>query len=97
MDMHVRTKTPWPSASGLWSLLWRSFLLAPFAMVFGVFWLITRPLLVILPFYEVYLLTEKSWLPASITPLVWIMLFLLTRSSWFKADRRDFPNDQENV
>jgi hypothetical protein len=92
-----QTKTPWPSAGALWSLLWRSVVLAPFAMVCGGIWLATWPLLIILPVCEFFYLIDHDWLWASIAPVVWILLFLFTRSRWFKADRRDFPNDQENV
>jgi len=50
-----------------------------------------------LPFCEIFYLIEDDWLWASITPVVWFLLFLLTRCNWFKADRKDFPNEQENV
>jgi hypothetical protein len=66
-------------------------------MVFGVIWVITVPLLLILPVVEACLLFTESWLYASIVPVVWILLFLFMRSRWFKAERQDFPNDQENV
>jgi len=49
-----QTKTPWPSVSALWSLLWRSVVFAPFAIIFGGIWLVIWPLLIILPFCEIF-------------------------------------------
>jgi hypothetical protein len=92
-----QAKTPWPSVGALWSLLWRAVVFAPFALVFGGIWLVVWPLLIILPFCEIFYLIEDHWLWASITPVVWVLLFLLTHCNWFKADRKDFPNEQENV
>jgi hypothetical protein len=92
-----QTRTPWPSFGALWSLLWRAVLFTPFALVFGGIWLMVWPLLIILPVCEILYLYAHDWLWASITPAVWVLLFLLTRCRWFRADRRDFPNDQENV
>src|ERR1035438_641457 len=92
-----RTKAPWPSVSALWSLLWRAVVLTPLAIVCGGIWLVTWPLLIILPVCEIFCLSEQDWLWASIAPVVWVLLFLFKRSRVFKADRRDFPNDQENV
>jgi hypothetical protein len=88
---------PRPSVSALWSLLWRAVVFAPFALVFGGIWLVVWPLLIILPFCEIFYLIEDHWLWASITPVVRVLLFLLTHCNWFKADRKDFPNEQENV
>jgi hypothetical protein len=90
-------QTPCPSVSVLWSLLWRAVVLTPFAAVFGVLWVAAKPLLFVLPICEVCYLWNGDWLFASIVAAVWLMLFLFTRSRWFKADRRDFPNEQENV
>ena len=92
-----QVKTPWPSVSALCSLLWRAVALAPFAIVPGVVWLVTWPLLVLLPVCEIFCLYEEDWVCASIAPVVWVSLFLFSRSRWFKADRRDFPNERENV
>jgi hypothetical protein len=95
--MDAKTKTPWPSFSGLWSLLWRAARLAPFAIVAGGVWLVTWPLLILLPVWEILYLYAHNWLWASILPVVWMALFIFARSRWFKASRKDFPNDQENV
>jgi len=92
-----QNRTPWPSLSALWSLLWRAVVFTPFAIVFGGIWLLVWPLLIILPVCEIYFLSEHAWLWASIAPVIWVLLFRLTRFSWFKADRKDFPNDQENI
>jgi hypothetical protein len=78
-------------------LLWRAVVFTLFALVFGGIWLVAWPLLIILPFCEIFYLSEHNWLWASIAPVVWVLLFLFTRFRWFKADRRDFPNEQENV
>jgi|ERR1019366_907303 hypothetical protein len=86
-----------PALAGLWSLLWRAVLLTPFAIIFGVVWVVARPLLFLLPICGVYYLWERDWFFASIVATVWVLLFCLTRSKWFKMDRRDFPNEQENV
>jgi hypothetical protein len=82
---------------GLWSLFWRAILLTPFALVFSVIWLLVWTLLFLLPVCGLYCLWTGDWLSASIATAVCVSLFLLTRSRWFKADRRDFPIDQENV
>lgn len=42
-------------------------------------------------------LWEHDWLFASMAAVVWISLFGFTRSTWFKMDRKDFPNEQEIV
>jgi len=86
-----------PALGALWSLLWRAVLLTPFMMLFGVIWVIVWPLLFLLPVCEACYLWNGDWLFASIVVAVWLLLFLFTRSRWFKADRRDFPNDQENI
>jgi len=95
--MDEQTKTPWPSFSALWSMLWRAVLLAPFAIVAGGVWLVTWPLLILLPVCEILNLYAHDWLWASVLPLVWMALFFFACSRWFKADRNDFPNEQENV
>jgi hypothetical protein len=95
--MGEQTKTPWPSFSALWSLLWRAVLLMPFALVAGGVWLATWPLLIILPGCEILYLYAHDWLWASVLPVVWMGLFFFARSSWFKANRKDFPNEQENI
>jgi hypothetical protein len=92
-----QTRTAWPSIGALWSLLWRSVVFAPFAMVCGGIWLTAWPLLIILPICEMLNLIDHDWLWASIVPFLWILLFFFTRSHWFKANRKDFPNQQENV
>jgi hypothetical protein len=92
-----QNKTPWPSLSALWSLLWRAVLLTPFAMLAGGLWLISWLLLIVLPILEILYLLNRDWLWASIMPPIWIGLFFLVRSRWFRAYRKDFPNDQENV
>lgn len=97
MPRRTSTKTTRPSVRALWSLFWRAILLTPVAILFGVLWVIGWALLCILPICEILLLFNGSWLQAAITPVVWLLLFLLVRSSWFKAERCDFPNDQENV
>jgi hypothetical protein len=91
--MREQTKTPWPSLSASWSLLWRAVLLTPFALIVGGIW----PMLILLPFCEIIYLINQDWLWASVLPPIWLGLFFMVRSKWFKADRRDFPNDQENV
>jgi len=91
--MRKRTKTPWPSLSALWSLFWRAVLLTPFALIVGVIWL----MLILLPFCEIIYLINHDWLWASVLPPIWLGLFFLVRSKRFKADRRDFPNEQENI
>lgn len=95
--MHTQTKTPWPSVGALWSLFWRALVLTPLAAVFGLVWAGTWPLLIALPLYEVYFLGERAWFWTAIVPVIWVLLFLFARSRWFNADRKDFPNDQENV
>ena len=92
-----QARTPWPSFSALWSLLWRAVLFTPFALVFAGIWLMVWLLLVILPFCEIIILLNHDWLRAGVVPLIWIALFIFTRFfprfRWFKADRKDFPND----
>jgi hypothetical protein len=86
-----------PALAGLWSLLWRAVLLTPLAIIFGIIWVMARPLLFLLPICGFCYLWEHDWLFASIVAVVWILLFCFTRSTWFKMDRKDFPNEQENV
>jgi hypothetical protein len=96
--MRQPIKTPWPSAAAWWSLLWRAVVLTPFAAVFGVVWAMTWPLLILgLPVGEVYFLSGRQWLGAALVPAIWVLFFRFARSRWFKADRTDFLNDQENV
>ena len=95
--MGKQSKTPWPSFSALWSLLWRAVLLMPFALIAGGFWLMTWVLLILLPFCEIILLLNHDWLWASGVPVIWVALFIFMRFRWFKAHRKDFPNEQENV
>jgi len=95
--MSEQSKIPWPSLSALWSLLWRAVLLAPFAMLAGGLWLISWPLLIVLPACEILDLFNHDWLWTSILPPIWLGLFFLVRSKWFKPNRKDFPNEQENV
>jgi len=66
-------------------------------MVCGGIWLVAWLLLILLPVCEILYLYAHDWLWASIAPVVWVLLFLLTRTKWFKTDRKDFPNEQENV
>ena len=95
--MRERAKTPWPSTGALWSLFWRSVVWTPFALVAGTVGLLTWPLLILLPICEVLYLFSRDWRTAAIIAPVWLTLFLFARSKWFKASRRDFPNEQENV
>jgi hypothetical protein len=95
--MSKQNKTPWPCFSALWSVLWRAVLLMPFAIFAGGLWLMIWPLLILLPFCEILFLLNHEWLEAGIVPLIWIALFIFTRFCWFKANRKDFPNEQENV
>ena len=95
--MGEQTKIPWPSFSALWSLLWRAVLLTPFAIVAGGLWLVTWPLLILLPFCEIILLLNHDWLWAGVVPVIGIVLFIFTRFRWFKTNRKDFPNEQENI
>jgi len=85
------------SLQGIWSLIWRATVLAPLAAVFGVIWLMTWPLLIILPVGEIYYLSQSNWLWTAVTPVVWLALYFFRRSRWFPRNRRDFPNEQENV
>jgi hypothetical protein len=85
------------SLSGLWSLFWRAVLLTPFALVFGGLWVAARPLLFLLPVCAALCLWNGDWVVASVVAAVWVLALLWTRSRWFKMDRRDFPNEQENV
>lgn len=95
--MDKRTKTSWLDFGALWSLLWRAVLLTPFAMVTGGLWLVTWPLLILLPVCEIFYLYNHDWLWAAIAPVVWLVLFFLARSRWFKVDHKDFLNEQENI
>lgn len=96
MRQHI--KNPWPSAAAFWSLLWRAVVLTPLAAAFGVVWGMTWPLLIlVLPVWEICFLRERQWLGAAIVPAIWVLFFRFTRSRRFKAGRRDFLNDQENV
>jgi hypothetical protein len=95
--MSAHAKMVWPSASGLWSLLWRAVVLTPLAAVYGVLWVMIWPLLILLPFCAVMLLMGYDWLWAGAVAAVWFALVGLKRATWFKPDRRYFPNDQENV
>jgi len=54
-------------------------------------------MLILLPCCEIDYLSNQDWLRASVLPPLWLGLLFLVRSKWLKADRRDFPNDQENV
>ena len=86
------------SGAALWSLFWRAVVLTPFAVAFGIIWALKWPLLIlVLPAWEIYFLVEQEWFWAAIMLVSWLLFFLVTRSRWLKADRRDFPNDQENV
>jgi hypothetical protein len=44
-----------------------------------------------------YTFTKSRLALGRVVPVIWIGLFIFTRFRWFKADRRDFPNDKENV
>lgn len=86
-----------PSISGLWSLLWRAVLLTPLTMVFGLFWLLIWVALVALPALEILYLDAGDWLVAAVLPVLWILAFWLHHTKWFKWDRHDFLNEEENV
>lgn len=95
--MRTQTKPPWPSVGGLWSLFWRAIVLTPITMLFGLIWITAWVLLFFLPLLEILYLWLGLWLWASVTPVVWILPLVLTRSRWFKTDRRDFLNSEENI
>ena len=95
--MVTPVKTRWPLLVGLWSLLWRAVLLTPFAILLSSIWLIALLLVWILPVCEVFCLYAGEWFWAAIYPLIWIPLFLVTRTRWFKGDRKDFLNGEENI
>jgi len=95
----VREKitTPSPSLKGLWSLLWRATLLLPLAAILMTVYLAVWMGIILLPICEIYFLWQVEWLFASITFVLWISLFLLTRWKRFQIDSKDILNDQENI
>ena len=95
--IYPKAKAPTPSAIALWSLLWRAVLLTPLAMLFGTVWLLVRMGIYVLPFVEILLVWNQEWFLAAIVPMVWVLAFGLRRWKWFRHDRGDFPNEQENI
>jgi hypothetical protein len=85
------------SAGALWSLFWRAVLLTPAAVLFGGLFITAWSLIFVLPLLEILYLWEGNWHAAMISPVVWIASFVLTRSRWFRPDRKEYLNDQENV
>ena len=95
--MRVQIKNRWPVLIGFWSLLWRAVLLTPFAILFTAIWFIVWSLVWILPVCEVFYLYAGEGFWAGIAPVIWIPLFLVTKTRWFKGNRKDFPNGEENI
>jgi len=84
-------------AAAFWSLLWRSVLLLPLASLFLVIFFGLWVGVVLLPIAGIFFLYQREWGQAALTFALWIVLLILTRWKIFKAARKDFPNEQENV
>lgn len=66
-------------------------------MILTTVWMLAWAALIALPVWEFVFILDKEWVQAAITPWVWALLFWFTRWDRFRFDRKDFPNEQENV
>jgi hypothetical protein len=92
-----KIKSPWPSIKGIWSLLWRATIFAPFAIILFAIFLMAWIGLFLLPVWTIYFIWQQEWLFTFLTLVGWVLLFLLTRWKRFKIDSKDILNDQENI
>ncbi len=90
-------KTPWPSLEGLWSLLWRATLFAPFAGVLFAIYLAAWIGLFVVPVCVLQQIWLGEWPSAVLLLGGWMLLLTLFRWKRFRLDSRDILNEQENI
>ena len=89
--------TPFPSARGLWQLLWRSAVFLPFALVLTTLWLSFWMAIIILPVAAIAFALDSLWLNAALCFVAWLPLLCFTRWKRLYIDRKDALNEYENV
>ena len=90
-------KNLFPSARGLWELLWRSALFLPFALVLMTLYFSYWTAVFALPVASIALAVRSEWLGAVLCSAAWIPLLFLTRWKRLHVDRKDALNEFENV
>jgi len=90
-------KDLFPSARGLWQLLWRSTLFLPVALVLMTLYLLFWIAVFALPLASIALAIDSRWLWAVVCFVSWIPLLFLTRWKRVHVDSKDAPNEYENV
>ncbi|HMP84788.1 MAG TPA: hypothetical protein PKA41_19010 [Verrucomicrobiota bacterium] len=85
------------SAKGLWGLLWRSVVFAPFVVVLTTLYLTFLAAVLALPLLAILHTYLREWNVVLLCIAMWLPLLPLTRWKRLHIDPKDDLNGQDNI